>query len=325
MIDISNDKIIDCSNLSYEEWLDIRVGGVGGSDVAAILGLSPWRSALQLFWEKVHPETVSKEQSQIQKMGHKLEPVIAELFQEEHPEWTITDLNSMVVGDNPWELANVDRLIEFEDGTTGILEIKTTSAYNKSDWKDDEVPEYYLTQLQWYMGILGVKVGWFACLIGGQEYVETEVEFDEEIFTMLQERVKSFWNNHVLSLTPPPVTTPKDGEYIGSIYPASSVIDNKESPAFLNIEDILVELDLIKQEKKNLDDRDAFLKGKVKESLKNYSCGETLRYKVKWNVSKGSSSIDTKLLKETRPDVYQQYLKVSEPIRRLTITKKKDS
>lgn len=126
--------LVDTTNLSRDEWLAYRRYGIGGSDAAAILGISPWRTARDLYYDKLGIAEVSEnEDNWVQlEMGNLLEPLVAQIFEKktglkvfkrkamfQHPKY-------------PWMLADLDYLVELPDGSTAILEIKTTN-YNARD------------------------------------------------------------------------------------------------------------------------------------------------------------------------------------------------
>ena len=209
-------KHINVSELPYEDWVALRFDGVGGSDVASIFGLSAFRSRLAIFWDKVSRSN-NTEMNDAIEWGRRLEPVVVQKFQDNHPDWNVVEYPYMVIGENEWEFANVDALVEI-DGEWCLVEAKTTDVSNKAMWKDESAPEYYILQVQWYMGILGIKRTFFCCLIGGNTYVEQEVHYDHELFLSLQKGVESFWKNYVLTQTPPPVESHVDNSVVGAVY-----------------------------------------------------------------------------------------------------------
>lgn len=188
---------------SYEqdspEWHELRATGVGGSEVAAICGISPWTSAFTLWAEKT--KRIEREQltSEAAEWGTRLEAVIRDKFAEAHPELKVYhDKSSWANVARPWQLSNVDGFYEDADGNYGILEVKT-AAY-EDDWKDYDgnwkVPQYYMTQVQWYLQTFGFKTAWVAVLFAGRKYVEIPVEaneFQQETNLIEVERFRKYW------------------------------------------------------------------------------------------------------------------------------------
>ena len=143
--------LVDTAGLSEEEWLAYRRKGIGGSDVAALLGISPWRTARDLFYDKLNIAVVEDHEDNwvALEMGHLLEPLVAKIFQH-RTGYKVYQIKKMFQHPKyPWMLADVDYFVELPDGTTAILEIKTTN-YNAKDnwWLDGEetIPAYYESQ-----------------------------------------------------------------------------------------------------------------------------------------------------------------------------------
>lgn len=192
------------------DWLTQRRTGVGGSDVAAVLGLSPWRTPYDVYLDKLG-EATKELTSQAAHFGNRLEAVVADEFSER------TGIRCTMqehMYRNPlshWEIANIDRYA----GPGAILECKT--ARLADGWgpsqeeeikagevaSDHEIPIYYETQIQWYMGLLGVPVCYVAVLIGGQDFRIYKVSRDPEIFEKIRAKVKTFWLEHVEKHVPP--------------------------------------------------------------------------------------------------------------------------
>ena len=133
--------LVETAGLSEEEWLAYRQKGIGGSDVAALLGISPWRTARDLFYDKLNIAVVEDHEDNwvALEMGHLLEPLVAKIFQH-RTGYKIYQIKKMFQHPKyPWMLADVDYFVELPDGTTAILEIKTTN-YNAKDnwWLDGE-------------------------------------------------------------------------------------------------------------------------------------------------------------------------------------------
>ncbi len=152
---------------------------VGGSDTSTILGLSPWNLPSELA-KKLRKqlagtnkeETNSWEQEFLFFRGHAFEDSIKEVFafviQHEHPELAIKveDFPYQIVNENwPHCIANVDGIV-WEIGKPGILEIKTTDAFSstaKDFFEYGEVPEYYMSQVQFYMQVLNMDFAYIVC------------------------------------------------------------------------------------------------------------------------------------------------------------------
>jgi len=160
-----------------QEWLDMRKTGIGGSEVAAICGLSKWTSPYTLWCQKTGRISDTVAQNDAMEWGTRLEPVIIDKFEDNHPELKIfRDVGTWHHGDRRFQVTNPDGIFETEDGELGILEIKT--AMYEDDWREG-VPRYYETQVQWYMQTFGLKKAYVAVLFHGNSYREYEVEANE--------------------------------------------------------------------------------------------------------------------------------------------------
>jgi putative phage-type endonuclease len=157
-----------------QEWHDLRnePGAVGGSDIAAITGLSTWESAITKWAKKTGqiPDEVPLNMSM--KLGTILESPILNLFANEHPELEIFETGTWANKDNPWARSNPDGLYKDADGNWGIIEVKFSRDY----WSG--VPQAYRAQVLWYMRIFGIKQAKLVAL-AGSSYMEFDIEWDE--------------------------------------------------------------------------------------------------------------------------------------------------
>lgn len=141
------EKVVDISNLSREDWLEYRKKGIGGSDVAAIMGISPFATIRDLFYNKTGVQPVIQEEEEsnwvAKEVGHRLEDLVAEIFSKK------TGLEVFPVRVMfrhplyPFMLADVDFFVRMPDGTFAILECKTCNYNAKDKWADEGIPAHY--------------------------------------------------------------------------------------------------------------------------------------------------------------------------------------
>lgn len=147
--------LVETAGLSEEEWLAYRRKGIGGSDVAALLGISPWRTARDLYFDKLNIVAVEDNEDNwvALEMGHLLEPLVAKIFQH-RTGYKVYQIKKMFQHPQySWMLADVDYFVELPDGSTAILEIKTTNYNARDNWwlnGEETVPVYYETQGRHY-------------------------------------------------------------------------------------------------------------------------------------------------------------------------------
>lgn len=139
--------------LTRKEWLKARQKGIGGSDAASVLGISPWKTNVQLWEEKTgitEPEDISEKE--VVRFGKESEAAIRQLFQLDFPEYQVSyDEFGMIANepDCPFIFATLDGELTDQNGRKGILEVKTTEIRRPIDWKKwkGQVPDYYYAQI----------------------------------------------------------------------------------------------------------------------------------------------------------------------------------
>jgi putative phage-type endonuclease len=162
---------------SEQEWLDARRKGVTASEIAILLGLSPYGSPFALFHQK-RGDLPDQEDDLAMAIGRHFEDFVAGQFAERHPEWVVTGNGRDLFAreDRPWQMATPDREVweyQVERETNGteltkpvaVLEAKTDGGFD--GWGDDgtdEIPVHYRCQVLWQMDVLGVTTGFVACL-----------------------------------------------------------------------------------------------------------------------------------------------------------------
>lgn len=205
--------LVETADLSEEEWLDYRRRGIGGSDVSAIFGTSPFRTARDLYYDKLNIASVEDDEGNwvAMEMGHLLEPLVAKIF-ERKTGYRVYQIKKMFQHPQyPWMLADVDYFVELPDGTTAILEIKTTNYNARDNWwmnGKETVPVYYESQGRHYMAVTDLDRCFFCCLYGNneEEVIIREVKRDFEYEAEMVFLEQYFWENHVQRHVPPPYT-----------------------------------------------------------------------------------------------------------------------
>jgi putative phage-type endonuclease len=162
---------------SSPEWHELRKTGIGGSDVAGIVGVSPWSSPFKVWATKTGRLSDEIQQTESMEWGTRLEEVILQKFEENHPDLAIMPSpGTFAHCERPWQLANPDAIYFVDGQPAGIIEIKT--ARYEDDWANG-VPAYYQTQVQWYASVFGftgpIHV---VVLFSGSKYREYTLEPD---------------------------------------------------------------------------------------------------------------------------------------------------
>ena len=279
-------------------WLAERRKGIGGSDVAAILGLSRFRTPLDVYLEKIG-QAESAAETEPMRWGTLLEPVILAEFSRrtgvavEKPRDIIRDPGF------PWMLASLDG---WAPELEAVVEVKT--ARTSECWGDDgsgEIPAYYQTQVAHYMAVTGATIAFVPVLIGASEFRVYQVERDEVLIRDMIEAERAFWHDHVLAGVPPEPVNAADAARLWSrdsgetIEVAGEVADDVE------------ELRHLKAQARELEERICFIEDRLKVSFRDAAAiaygGKTLAT-FKAQTRKG---FDTKALAAAHPDIAEQF------------------
>ena len=289
------------------DFLTTRRQGIGGSDIAAILGVSKFKTALDVYLSKTTEQPEQKGEHLY--WGHALENPIIDRFIQDTGANVIRQPEMRRHPDYEWAIANADALITNGDTIEAILEIKTSSAFKSREWgvdDTDEVPIEYIAQVQWYMWIYNVQEAYLAALIGGNQYRQYHIKRDDELIAILAEKAQAFWQNHVIPRIPP---EPQNGEDAQKLYPHDNGDTAEADSATLTA---YAELRELKAQEKELKAQIAAKEDLLKIKIGNYSTmqanGNTL---FTWK-TQSSSRFDSSAFKNAHPDLYQQYTKTSE-------------
>ena len=306
-----NSKVIvaDIDKLSYAEWLQVRRSGIGGSDAAAALGLSPWKSALELWQEKTYGQNQPHQENEAMIWGRLMEPVITTEYVR-RTGLAVTPMRSMLQATNwPWMLADLDGLIEDPQRGTGVFEVKTASAFKQDQWAEDRCPDAYLLQIAHYMAVTGLSFAVICVLIGGNKLQWLTVDRDDELIASLVQLERRFWN-HVLTQSPPPVDgSTACAEMLSRKYPSSS----NPAPLILPVEADSWIQDYLqaKLEEDTAAERKRLAENRIKEVMKEHERSTSPGGKqVTWKTVQ-SSRIDSARLKKEEPALYEKFATTS--------------
>lgn len=293
--------------MTREEWLEARRKGIGGSDAAAVCGLNPYKSPLEVYLEKIG-EIDSPEDNDAMYWGRKLEDIVAREFSE-RTGLKVRRVNSILTHKEfPFILGNLDRIIIANNEGPGVLECKTSSAYSLKNW-GEEVPPMYQLQVQHYLAVTGYKYGYVAVLIGGRVFRYFRVDRDEDLIANLIKIESDFWHNHVLAgVMPEPDGNENTSKLLSKLYPESNgkaiVLKNPETKSLLERY-----FDLEQQEKEIKTQKDEVV-NKLKSFMQDNELALCDGYKISWkNII--SNRFDTKAFQKDYPELYKKYFKKS--------------
>lgn len=274
-----------------------RCDFIGGSDIAAIMGMSRWKTPYRLWAEKTKKIEL-RDLSNIEavELGTDLEEFVAQKFSQRTGETVRRAPKVYQHPRYPFMVAHIDRLIT---GTDEGLECKTASAFKTEEWEND-IPKEYVLQCQWYMGITGRKVWWIAVLIGGQKFLYKRIDFDKELFDLMVEKAVRFWE--MVKKQEPPVLLPEDGGNLLEVYPTNTdkMIEMQEiEDRAAYRQELKMQISEIEKEIKEIDTE---LKGIIGENAGII----TDKYKITWKERK-TSYLNAEAFKEDNPKMAQKY------------------
>lgn len=293
------------------EWLQARKSGIGGSDAAASIGLSRWKTPYQLWQEKLQPFVDNNPSSVQLRLGHVLEPFVRQLYTEETGNVVRVPEGILQHSTYLFMLATIDGFVSNDT----IVEIKTAKlSYEWGESGTDEVPVNYLIQCQHNMCVAKAKichlVVWFKDIDQMRIYI---IKADEELQQMLVQRETTFWEC-VQSRTEPPLQL----EDMNNYYPKSR---DSEILADVNCLNLIEEITRTRQEikltEKELEEHELWLKEFMGENERLIDVeGNTL---VSWKTTKPRKTVNSTKLRKEKPEIYNEYLRESKSQRRFII------
>lgn len=295
------------------EWLEQRRHSIGASDVAAVLGESPFSTPFRVWLDKIG-ERWNPPKGEFLEWGHRAEPMIAQWVRDTHPEvGEVRDGIDVRSVEYPWLTAKPDRIV----GDMLPLEIKTSSEWNRDEW--DEVPKHYLFQVLTQCIVLGAPRGYLAALIGGNSsrFFEVIVSEHQSKVDRIIAETERFWRR-VIDHDPP---APTDvAEAVHRWHGDGGVIR-----ADLDLFDLLGQFVIAKADEAEA--KKAADQIKV-ELLKRIEDAETIvtpdgEKLATYKRQSGRKKIDWALLEREYPEVYADVVSVGEPVRVLRVDTKK--
>lgn len=264
---------------SRQAWLAERSLGIGASDAAAVLGVSPWHSPLSLFYTKRGEAPENQGQEFARRLGLELEDPIARLWSGE----TKRNYLRPAIGTfwldqhatKPYMLASIDGECAHtpNDSTlTDVLEIKTAAISKASIWQD-EPPIDYIVQVQHQLAVTGKQFATIAALIGGVQLRYADIERDDEFIAMLEAACEEFWRRVELNDPPPPDGSDATREFLKKLYPIATPSSVELPPEAIEWDQERMRL---KDEIKNLEAKEQLLENQLKAAIGEHAQG-TLR------------------------------------------------
>jgi len=307
---------ITTHNMSREQWLKLRQTGLGGTDVAAVLGLSPYKTALDVYLEKTGAKQPPRDNVKM-KAGRMLEDVVALWWALENGYKVRRDFKVRFHHKHRCLLANIDRLIVANGSNrgSGVLEVKTTSGFVFKRWEEKGLPPDTYCQIMHYLNVTGHRWGRVAILVDGYDLRDIPVVYDKEYIDLMTRQLLSFWKEHVEKRVPPEPVNEKD---IKSLWPKAEdekVVQADETTlkTVNRLVDVTTQLTDLSAQKKELELQ-------IKLLLKDatiLAAGDTRL--VTWKQARDSLKFDAAKFREEQPALYEKYSQTSPGSRRFLL------
>jgi putative phage-type endonuclease len=305
-----------------KEQIEARKTYIGGSDAAAILGLSRYRTPLEVWAIKtgqVTPLDISDNTPV--KLGNKLEQAVAEFFMDETGKKVVPAEKMFFHPKYPFLGANIDRLVV---GEPAGLECKTANQFKMSEWQVEEIPQEYQVQCLHYMAVTGLPIWYIAVLIGNTSFLwkvfvraDAKVSLPDmpkeyinvvapETLNNIVEKEVYFWNTFIVPKVMPMQVTSQDDDILYRLYPqaaSESIIElgDDASRVCESLDSMQADYAVLEKE---IDEQ----KNTLRAMLKTYETGVTAKYRITWKNQK-ERRVDVELFKKEEPGLYEKYAK----------------
>ena len=289
-------------NMPYEDWLEYRKQGIGGSDASVVCGISRYKSPVELWMEKTD-QLPAQEAGEAAYWGTQLESLVRAEFTKRTGIEVKRIKQLLQSEEHPFMLANLDGVCEHPDYGPVVFEAKTASAYKAGEW-EDTIPDEYALQLQHYMAVTGYQGAYIAVLIGGNSFKWKFIERDEELIFMLIELESAFWD-HVQYYTPPPLDgSEASARFLSERFPDSvpkSQITLPDTAADLlaQYDEAIEQLEVVTEQKQRAENL-------LKEMLGENEVGTAGDRIITWK-SISQERLDSKTLKAEHPTLCKKY------------------
>lgn len=289
-----------------------RPFGLGGTDIGVILGLSPYKTPLELWSELVSQEQpVSRDLIHL-RFGQHAESFIVSEYERASSLFTVSHPDTLFHKKHGFMFGHVDRFVldtpdtpAMVDGTitaSRFLECKTSSAFSKNDWGEpgtDQVPPLYLVQCAWYMAITECQSADLAVLIGNSDFRVYTIERDLELEGLILSHAQHFWHEHVIAQTPPAPISVQDAALL---FPKESAglsveADEKLLESIRAYQEFTSKSQALSSECERLKLEILSYMGHAERLTRG---GKTL---ATWRCSRPSTRIDTRALAQAHPEI----------------------
>jgi len=291
-----------------------RSKGIGGTDIAAIVGLSYWATPFDVWLDK-KGNTPKAQQEEWQKWGNKLEPFIASAYVEESQKKIVKCGMALANPERSWQVGSPDYLCLDDPKGVDCKNIRLKSSEWGEQWSD-QIPMHYVIQAQWYMMLTGADSWEFPVLFGGSQFEIFRVDNNERLASSLLEKAEEFWQTYIIGDKQPEIEdSPKVREWIKSKFPKHSRPLRKANSSEIEIAKQLAQ---VKKVVASVEKEQSDLEAKIKIAIGEEEGLEMEEGKVTWKANRDGEKTDwetiSMVLGAHLPDLYkEQILKHTKP------------
>lgn len=313
-------RLIDTREIERADWLEVRKTGIGGSDAAAAVGLSPYKSPLELWMEKTGrddalPKPDPKDTTHPTYWGTLLEPIVAAAYTQQTGN-RVRKVNAVLQHPQfPFMLANLDREV-LGTPLVQILECQTAGEFGARLWQDG-VPEYVQLQVQHQLAVTGKLAADVAVLICGQRLEVHHIQRDDDLISRLITLEARFWQ-YVTSDTPPPADGSESADRaLRVLYPGNAPAvdfsdDRRLSVTFADLVNLRTDI-------KAREEQAEKLRQIIQQAMGDASEARFETGRVLFRRSQDSTTINTGLLLLNHPELAVEYAMTKPGTRRFLI------
>jgi len=279
-----------------ETFLLDRKLGIGGSDVAPIMNLSPYSTPLDVYRDKMNPEIIYEEESEDLKRGARVEKYILQEYCEVNGLELETNLPPFIDPEYPFMRGNIDAKVV---GQNVIVEAKSTKC-PIAKWEEG-IPEYYRTQVAYYAMLSNTERVDVPVLFSNWQYACFTYWRDLEYEARIRQAVIDFWNNHIVAGIPPEPSTPAE---LQEVYP--KIEDAKIIKADNGIRETVSLWQETSLRRRELEKQEEKLKIEIQSFMGDAGILDAGFCKVALK-ERTATRLDTCALKEAMPQLYREY------------------
>ena len=301
--------------LNNQDFAQSRAKSLGGSDIGAILGLSRFKTPIDLWLEKTGQAAPQKISLPL-RFGQFAESFIASEFMRETQLELVEDPSPIIHPKYPFLTGHIDRFVLQDNkplrDETGklqpyaILECKTANPFSQHEWGEtntDEIPLTYLVQCLWYLMLTNCDTAFLAVLFGNADFRTYTIKRDLELEAKLIDKAVHFWNTYVIpKVAPPPINEADCRNLFANSTPSKQIeADAVHIKTIEQLKNLQTELAHTQEEIDKLK-QDLMLYMKDAELLTHQ--GQAL---ATWKSPKPSLKLDTKRLSLEEPELVSKY------------------